>query len=599
MEDQLKPQKGIQNPILYLFSKLWEYSRGNRRWVVVYFAMFLVGNIFFVLEPVAIGKVFNIIQQTGATQENLTKILILLGVFVFLRFAFWALHGPARVIENKNAFLVRANYKKYLLEGVMALPASWHTDHHSGDTIDRVEKGTTALADFAESSFIIIGQCMILLGSYIAMSLYNIHASYIILILVILNILIIRAYDKKLVPQWGKLNRAENRISEKIYDVISNITTVIILRIEKLLSKSIMMRIMHPFGLHIRNSKKNEMKWFLVSMVNVTGVFFVLGSYIFFSMQTGTVILAGTLFILFGYVDRVSNVFFEFAYYYGKLVRFKTKVQNAEELADEFEPKERSSQINLRKGWETLALQDFSFSYHSEDGANLHLDNISFEIHRGSKVALVGESGSGKTTILKVLRELYPPKSGQVLLDGQKLEKGLSSISSHISLIPQDPEIFKTTVLENITFGIPYPPELVEKYIAMANLKNVIERLPKGLSSSIVERGVNLSGGEKQRLALARGLLASKNKEIILLDEPTSSVDTANELEIFKNIFEDFKEKAIVASVHRLHLLPLFDQIYFFNKGKIVASGNFNELLQSSTEFASLWEKYQITLTVE
>ena len=589
------PKKEFNNSILYLFSKLWIYSKGNRKWLITYFLMFLIGNLFFVLEPLAIGRVFNIIQESGVDSDNFYKILLFLGVFVLLRLAFWLLHGPARVIENKNAFIVRANYKMHLLRGVMGLPSAWHTDHHSGDTIDRIEKGTNGLFDFAEGSFLIIGQSVILIGSYIAMLFYNIHASYIILLLIIVNVWIIKFYDKKLIPQWRDLNRAENKIAEKIYDVISNITTVIILRIEKLLSKSIMERVMSPLDLYVSSSKRNEAKWFLVSMVNVIGVFLVLGSHIYFSLQSNALILAGTLFILFGYVDRINNVFFEFAYLYGRMVRIKTKIRNSEELTEEFRSKEKIEQINLRKGWSVLEIKNLSFSYHNEEGADLHLDSINFKIKKGEKIALVGESGSGKTTTLKIIRELFSPQTEDVYLDGEKLQDGISSISSNISLIPQDPEIFNTTILENITFGIPYPLKLVERYIGLAQLTDVVTRLPKGLDSSIVEKGVNLSGGEKQRLALSRGLLASKNKEIILLDEPTSSVDSYNELKIFQNIFTEFKDKAVIASIHRLHLLGLFDKILFFENGRVTAQGEFNELLEKSPKFREVWGKYETT----
>ena len=126
----------------------------------------------------------------------------------------------------------------------------------------------------------------------------------------------------------------------------------------------------------------------------------------------------------------------------------------------------------------------------------------------------------------------------------------------------------------------------------MACFTRIVEHLPNKLESLIFEKGVNLSGGEKQRLALVRGLLASTDKDIILLDEPTSSVDFQNELDIFNNVFSAFPKQAIIASVHRLHLLSLFDKVYLFKGGKVVASGTFEELKSSSPEFNVLWEKY-------
>ena len=213
-------------------------------------------------------------------------------------------------------------------------------------------------------------------------------------------------------------------------------------------------------------------------------------------------------------------------------------------------------------------------------------------IKSGERIALIGESGGGKSTFLRILRDLYHPKSLNLSINDKSTSKGFGAISESISLIPQDPEIFATTIRENITLGVEYTDEHIQVFTDMARMTQVIDRLPKKLESSIVEKGVNLSGGEKQRLALTRGLLASVDKDIILMDEPTSSVDFQNELEIFKNIFEAFPKQTIIASVHRLHLLSLFDTVYFFDNGRIIASGTFEELKESSLEFQKLWEKY-------
>lgn len=225
----------------------------------------------------------------------------------------------------------------------------------------------------------------------------------------------------------------------------------------------------------------------------------------------------------------------------------------------------------------------------------MHLDDVAMLIGKGARIALIGESGGGKSTFLKVLRDLYHPKSANFALDGKEIKHGFAAISDSISLVPQDPEIFATTIRENITLGVEYPDMHIGVYTDMARFSDVVKRLPHGLESSIVEKGVNLSGGEKQRLALVRGLLASEDKDIILLDEPTSSVDFENELEIYRNIFTTFPEKTVISSIHRLHLLSLFDSVYFFKDGKIIASGTFENLKSSSPEFQQLWEKYIAT----
>jgi ABC-type multidrug transport system fused ATPase/permease subunit len=214
---------------------------------------------------------------------------------------------------------------------------------------------------------------------------------------------------------------------------------------------------------------------------------------------------------------------------------------------------------------------------------------------RGEKIAVIGESGSGKTTFLKILRGLYQPTSVTVTLDRKKLPKAFQSMQDDIALIPQDPEIFSTTIRENITMGIDRSDDDIEKYSGLARFASVIDRLPNGLASSIVEKGVNLSGGEKQRLALARGLMASEDKSIILLDESTSSVDAHNEALIYEGIFSVYTDKTIIASIHRLHLLRMFDTIHLFDQGKIIGSGTFDELLESSPLFTEMWTKYTKT----
>ncbi|QQR54353.1 ABC transporter ATP-binding protein [Candidatus Peregrinibacteria bacterium] len=214
------------------------------------------------------------------------------------------------------------------------------------------------------------------------------------------------------------------------------------------------------------------------------------------------------------------------------------------------------------------------------------------KLRRGERIAFVGESGSGKSTMMSLLRGLSEPNRVQVVVDGVTVG-GLRSLSDLVTLIPQDPEIFENTIEYNITAGIRHKKIEVEEVVKMARFDAVLRRLPSGLKTSIKEKGVNLSGGEKQRLALARGLFAAKKSSIVLLDEPTSSVDPANELGIYDNIFEQFKDKCLVSSVHRLHLLPKFDKIYLFRSGAVVAEGTFAELLKKSPDFKKAWSLYR------
>lgn len=581
----------MENPLIYLFRKVWHYSGNNRHNVIKYVSFCIIANLIGALEPAVVGFFLNTVQQEGVSRESLPSLLFLLALLPVLEIGFWAFHGTSRIIENRNAFIVRTNYKNYLLQGTMALPMEWHTDHHSGDTIDKIDKGTVALFSFSERTFEVIQAFIILITAFGVMFYFDLLTGGIALIISIFTFYILTLFDRRLVPGYGKVNRMENTISAKIFDALSNISTVIILRVESLVLKSIGSFINKPYEQYNKNIKLNEWKWFSAAIMGRLTVAIILSIYILSHISAG-VILIGTVYILYGYANQIRDTFFRFAYLYNDIVRYRASVSNTEELSKDFRSLVLTEEKHLSKNWSEFAIENLSFSYHSQDGADLHLDDISLKIRKAERIALIGESGGGKSTFLRIMRDLYHPKTIKLIVDGKEVHGGFSEISDSISLIPQDPEIFATTIRENITLGVEYTDQHIQAFTDIARFTEIFKRLPKGLESSIVEKGVNLSGGEKQRLALARGLLASVDKEIVLLDEPTSSVDFQNELDIYKNIFSVFSKKTIISSIHRLHLLSLFDTVYFFEGGKIIASGSFEELKKTSFDFQKLWKRY-------
>src|SRR3989344_3660254 len=574
------------NPVVNLSYYTWKYSKGNRTNVVLYFCMFLIANTINAFEPLIVAYLLNTIQEQGLTPQNYGHLILIVSLFVAQVLVFWALHGPARVIERKNAFLVSTAYRRYLLDGVMELPMSWHTNHHSGHTIDKIEKGNQALYQYSSNTFEVIDTLVKFITAYVALTYLNVHAIYILFIMTVLSVTLILRFDAVLVKKYKKLYKTENHVAAKIYDIIGNITTVIILRIEKLASNNLYKKMMSPFGIYQESNRINEVKWFFVSLCNALMLFLILGSYIYLNREGG--ILLGTLYALYGYIQRITGIFFRFAYQYGDIVRRNTAVLNSQELSNQFQDPKTIHPIKLEP-WKKLHIRNLQFSYHYK-GKTMHLDKLNVELHKGERIALIGTSGSGKTTFLKIIRDLYSPKKVEIQLDGKKLPN-FQALSQHITLIPQDPELFDATIEENITMGISHPLTYLRRFTDMACFTPVVKRLPKQFNSRIHERGVNLSGGEKQRLALSRGLLAAQDKPILLLDEPTSSVDFKTELQIFKKLFTAYRQKTIIASIHRLHLLPYFDRVYFFKDGKIIARGHYKELLKHSAVIKRLWNK--------
>ncbi|MFA6252424.1 MAG: ABC transporter ATP-binding protein [Candidatus Paceibacterota bacterium] len=584
----------MKNSFLYLYENMWKYSKGNHYKVILYSLMSISSNLIYALEPLVVGLFLNMVQTQGVNSASVLNLLLVLSLLLVIEVCVWALHGPSRMIENRNAFGVKRTYKNYLLKGTIGMPMEWHSNHHSGDVIDKVEKGSSALFSFSGRMYEVIEAVILLVTSFCVLFFFDVVAGLILLLITGITFFVLTVFDKKLIPGYDTENRNENKISEKVFDVLSNVATIIILRMAPSAQKSIDDKIKDSFYRFDKNNFINEWKWCFASLAGRIAMMIVISVYLLSNASSGS-ILVGTIYILYGYTNQVRMVFFRFAYLYNDIVRYGSAVRNSEILAKDFDLIDEGKSQRLNHDWSKLEIEGLSFSYSNDGKNNMHLDDISMTIPKGQKIALIGESGGGKTTFLKVFRGLYNLEKVELSVDGKALKNGFVDISDSIALIPQDPEIFATTIRDNITFGIEHTDMHIKVFTDMACFTQVAERLPNKLESFIFEKGVNLSGGEKQRLALARGLLASSDKEVVLLDEPTSSVDSKNELKIFKNVFSAFPRKTIIVSVHRLHLLSLFDMIYFFDKGKIIAYGTLNELKANSPEFNNLWQKYTKT----
>ncbi|EPT00005.1 hypothetical protein FOMPIDRAFT_129886 [Fomitopsis schrenkii] len=235
-----------------------------------------------------------------------------------------------------------------------------------------------------------------------------------------------------------------------------------------------------------------------------------------------------------------------------------------------------------------IEFQNVSFSY---DGRNQALSNISFKVPKGSSVALVGESGGGKSTVLRLLYRFYDLQEGDghILIDGQDIRDVTQlSLRKAIGVVPQDSVLFNASIAYNIGYGkFGATPEEIEAAASAAQMHERIISFPDGYNTKVGERGVRLSGGEKQRVAIARTLL--KNPPILLLDEATSALDTATEKDIQKALQHLAEGRSSLAIAHRLSTIATADLILVLKDGQIVEQGSHSELLALNGEFAKMW----------
>jgi ATP-binding cassette subfamily B protein len=236
----------------------------------------------------------------------------------------------------------------------------------------------------------------------------------------------------------------------------------------------------------------------------------------------------------------------------------------------------------------SLVFDNVVFGY-DRDRTILH--GLSFEVPAGSQVAVVGPSGAGKSTLARLVFRFYDPWSGRILIDGQDIrEVTQASLRAAIGIVPQDSVLFNDTIGYNIAYGRDGAGQTdVEAAARAAALMPLIERLPKRFDTEVGERGLKLSGGEKQRVAIARTLV--KNPPILLLDEATSALDTRTEQDILATLHAVSTGRTSLSIAHRLSTIADADQILVLNEGRLAEQGTHTELLRRDGLYAEMWAR--------
>jgi len=278
---------------------------------------------------------------------------------------------------------------------------------------------------------------------------------------------------------------------------------------------------------------------------------------------------------LFGFVHGIRNYYramvdFEDLFHYGKI---KNDIKDAK----------GAKKLKIGRG--IISFENLDFGY----GRKKLFEGFNLDINSNQKVALVGHSGCGKSSLIKLLYRLFDVTGGRITIDGKNInDVRQESLRSELSIVPQEAVLFDDTIYNNIAFSNPRASrDQVFKAIKFAQLDTIIHEFPKKENTIVGERGVRLSGGEKQRVSIARAILA--NKKILVLDEATSALDSETEHEIQKDLEKLMVGRTSIIIAHRLSTIMKADKIVVMEKGKIVQSGTHNELIKKTGSYKKLW----------
>ena len=232
-----------------------------------------------------------------------------------------------------------------------------------------------------------------------------------------------------------------------------------------------------------------------------------------------------------------------------------------------------------------IKFKNVSFSY----GKRKIFKNLNLEVGKGKKIALVGHSGCGKSTLVKLLYRFYDVNSGEILVDEEDIRNfQQESLRSEMSIVPQEAILFDDTIYNNVAFSKPGATRKeIMNAIKFAQLDKIIKNFPNKEKTIVGERGVKLSGGEKQRVSIARAILS--NKRVLVLDEATSALDSETEYEIQRDLAKLMKNRTSIIIAHRLSTIMHADVIVVMKEGKVIQMGNHNKLIAEGGEYKRLW----------
>lgn len=514
-----------------------------------------------------------------------------------------ALWGVAILIRNTSQFF--AKYFGYRVAEKLALDSAlktiqhmflldmvWHERENSGNKIKRIQNAGDGLNKIIRLWFDnVIEIAVNLVFINIVIATFD-HTVLFVLLFFLVTYFIFSAIMTKRAGEAAYIvNAQEEKVNGLFFEAINNIRTVKVMSMAKTLT-TILARGMDDLFAKIRTrifryQSRGAFLGFWANGFRVAIIVVIILGIINGQYEIGFLILFHSYFSnLRESIDELSTATQDFVTSKFSVARMKD-ILNEPITIDSEEGK-----VDFPQNWKKILVKDLLFSY----GENAVLNNISFEVRRGEKVGIVGLSGAGKSTLFKLLLKEREEFTGDILFDGVSIQKiRRSDYFKQVSVVLQDTEVFNFSFYDNVTITNAErkkDKKLLERSLDIAHISDFVNKLPDGLETVIGEKGVKLSGGERQRLGIARAIF--KEPQLLLLDEATSHLDLESEKKIQDSLHEFFENVTAIVIAHRLTTIREMDRIFVLEDGKILESGNFEELYARRGRFFELWEKQRL-----
>jgi ATP-binding cassette subfamily B protein len=585
--------------VLSLYKELWRQTHGQRNLLAGSMALLVGAQCTLLAIPYVAGRAINALQAQGAAGLRDAGLWLLL--IVGITAASWLLHGPGRILERNVALAVRRRIATALIERLVILPLSWHETNHSGATAHRVQQSSQALSAFAQSQFIYLNSVVRLVGPVCALWFLEPAVGIAAIIGFCAICISVIGFDRAMIRLAHLENDAERRYSATLIDSLSNSTTLFALRQARAVTMLLQRRLESIFEPLKRAIVLNEAKWCVVDIASkaLSCGLVALFAWLATRGASGAVqstLMLGSVYMVWEYASQAGGVISAVASHYQTFARQHADYASADVIRETLTAVHAQGSPIAQQAWRRCEVRELTFTHSAARSAGPTLDHVMLSLERGKRYALIGGSGSGKSTLLRVLAGLY--EAERIVVDQSDGPAIVSSaeaarfLRATTTLVPQDAEVFEGSLAENLALceSLSGPPqrEHYTRALELSRVSEFIEPTEEGLNVSVAERAANWSGGQRARVALARGLLAAEGSSLVLLDEPTASLDPKTEAAVYDNLFEAFKDSCVISSVHRLNLLDRFDEVLVMHNGRLVAQGPASVLSVTSPDFRQL-----------
>lgn len=482
---------------------------------------------------------------------------------------------------------LQANIRMTMFDHIQRHSPSYFHERFSGNLVNKISDMTTAVESLLHQLFWPIISS-IALSVFGALFLWFVHPifTFVLLSWIIVHVSISLYFSKSCDIREHRHGEARSFLMGKIVDSLTNYFSVNLFYRFSYEKKGLEKDQQEEFETNVEARRHVETMRSITSFFYATVCFIGINGFVVYlwlnnQISTGAVAqVFATMWNIAHVMWAVGSALPTFFQSFGIAKQAYSVMLDKEDLLD----LPSSNPLKVEKG--EILFKNVDFQY----GEKTLFTNKNVHIRPKEKVGLVGYSGAGKTTFIHLILRFFPLNKGQILIDGHDIsEVTLESLRQKIALIPQDPQLFHRTIEENILYGNPLATsDALHKALVQSHADLVVKHLPHGIKTRVGERGTKLSGGEKQRIAIARAILA--DAPILILDEATSSLDSVTEGAIQDALKNLMANKTTIVIAHRLSTLAHMDRILVFDKGKIVEEGTHDSLLKENGLYKKMWQ---------